>query len=55
MEVISEVHRADPTDPRSPLDPSDYQYIMKVMRDFMLSDTRGMEQIYAIVNRRKRK
>ncbi len=55
MEVISEVHRADPTDPSAPLDPSDYQYIMKVMRDFMLSDTRGMEQIYAIVNRRKRK
>jgi len=54
MDVIAEVHRADPTDPAAPLDPTDYQYIMTVMRDFMTSETRGLEQIYAIVKRRKR-
>ncbi|NUP09320.1 MAG: hypothetical protein HOW73_24980 [Polyangiaceae bacterium] len=53
MDVITEVHRADPTDPFAPLDPTDYGYIMKVMRDFMLSETRGLEQIYAIVRKRK--
>ncbi len=54
MEVIAEVHRADPTDPFAPLDPTDYGYIMNVMHDFMSSETRGLEQIYAIVKRRKR-
>jgi hypothetical protein len=54
MDVIAEVNRADPTDPSAPLDPTDYAYIMSVMRDFMLSETRGMEQIYEIVRRRKR-
>jgi hypothetical protein len=54
MEVIAEVHRADPTEPLAPLDPSDYGYIMNVMHDFMSSETRGLEQIYAIVKRRKR-
>ena len=54
MDVITEVHRADPTDQFAPLDPTDYQYIMNVMREFMLSETRGLEQIYAIVRKRKR-
>ncbi len=54
MDVIAEVHRADPTDPYAPLDPSDYGYIMDVMREFMLSQSRGLEQIYAIVRKRKR-
>lgn len=54
MDVVAEVHRADPTDPYAPLDPTDYGYIMKVMRDFMLSESRGLEQIYAIVRKRKR-
>lgn len=53
MDVITEVHRADPKDQFAPLDPTDYQYIMNVMRDFMLSKTRGLEQIYAIVRKRK--
>lgn len=54
VETIAEVNRVDPTDPQSPLDPSDYGAIMKVMRDFMLSDTRGLEQIYTIVRKRRR-
>lgn len=54
MEVITEVHRADPTNPAAPLDSHDYQYIMNVMREFMLNDTRGLEQIYAIVRKRKK-
>lgn len=54
MEVIAEVHRADPTNPAAPLDAQDYQYIMNVMREFMLNDTRGLEQIYAIVRKRKK-
>ena len=43
-----------PVDPFAPLDPSDYGYIMDVMREFMLSESRGLEQIYAIVRKRKR-
>lgn len=54
MEVITEVHRADPTDPYAPLGAGDYGYIMDVMRDFMLSETRGLEQIYTIVRKRKK-
>ncbi|MFO0548670.1 MAG: hypothetical protein U0271_09795 [Polyangiaceae bacterium] len=55
METISEVNREDPTDPIAPLDSTDYGNIMNVVRDFMLSKTRGLEQIYDIVRKRKRK
>ena len=54
VDVIAEVHRIDPTDPTAPLDPADYGAIMKVLEDFMLSDTRGLEQVYTIVKRRRR-
>ena len=54
MDVITEVHRIDAEDPTAPLAASDYGNIMKVMEDFMLSDTRGMEQIYTIVRKRKK-
>lgn len=54
MDVIAEVHRVDPTDPTAPMAPTDYSAVMRVMEDFMLSETRGLEQIYTIVRRRKR-
>lgn len=54
MDVITEVHRIDAENPTSPLAQADYGNIMKVMEDFMLSDTRGLEQIYTIVRKRKK-
>ena len=64
IETIAEVHRADPDLNLSedgspgggqPLDPDDYQLILGVVRDFMLYKTRGLEQIYSIVQRRRRR
>jgi hypothetical protein len=55
METIAEVHRADPDLVGEPLDPADYGYILGVTRDFMLDKTRGLEQIYSIVQRRRRR
>jgi hypothetical protein len=55
LETITEVHRADPDFAGQPLDPTDYGYILGVTRDFMLDKTRGLEQIYSIVQRRRRK
>ncbi len=54
LETITEVNRADPDYAGEPLDPSDYGLILGVVRDFMLDKTRGLEQIYTIVQRRKR-
>jgi hypothetical protein len=54
MDVIAEVHRVDPTSPTDPMSPTDYAAVMRVMEDFMLSETRGLEQIYTIVRKRKR-
>ncbi len=55
IDTIAEVHRADPDFADQPLDPTDYGYILGVVRDFMLDRTRGLEQIYSIVQRRRRK
>ncbi len=64
IETIAEVNRADPDLGVSedggpgggqPLDPDDYQLILGVVRDFMLDKTRGLEQIYSIVQRRRRR
>jgi hypothetical protein len=54
IDVIAEVHRIDPSDPTAPLAPTDYGTIMKVLEDFMLSETRGLEQIYTIVRKRRK-
>jgi hypothetical protein len=55
IETIAEVHRADPDLAGEPLDPTDYAFILSTVRDFMLDKTRGLEQIYSIVQRRRRR
>lgn len=54
MDVIADVNRIDPSDP-GPLRPADYENILGTVRDFLIDDTRGLEQFYAIVNKRQRK
>jgi hypothetical protein len=53
MDTVAEVNRIDASS-STPLDPTDYEYIMKTARDFLTSDTRGLEQIYTIVKNRPR-
>lgn len=53
LDVVSEVNRlnADLT-ASAPLDAGDYEMVFRVVRDFMTSRTRGMEQLYEIVRHR---
>jgi hypothetical protein len=53
LDVFAEVNRTDSALP-DPLQTADYQDIMGTMRDFMLDDTRGLEQIYTILKNRPR-
>lgn len=53
MDTIAEVNRIDASLPGSePLDAADYQAVFRAMRDVMTSRTRGLEQVYRIVNGR---
>ncbi len=54
MDVAAEVHREDAAFGEAPLSPDDYGYIFGVVRDFFIDDTRGLEQLYSIVKRRKK-
>jgi hypothetical protein len=54
IDVIAEVNRLDPSRADAPLAEDDYAAVLGVVRDFLVSDTRGLEQIYAIVEKRKR-
>ena len=54
IDVIAEVNRLDPSRVDEPLAESDYAAVLGVVRDFLVSDTRGLEQIYTIVQKRKR-
>lgn len=53
MDVIADVHRLDASS-EEPLAEADYAAIMGTVRDFLVDETRGLEQIYAIVRRRQR-
>jgi hypothetical protein len=53
MDVIADVHRLDASS-TEPLSEEDYAAIMGTVRDFLVDETRGLEQIYTIVRRRKR-
>jgi len=54
MDVVAEVDREDASLGGEPLSPEDYGYIFGVVRDFFTDDTRGLEQLYAIVARRRK-
>lgn len=54
MDVIADVNRIDASSP-DPLQADDYQTIMTTVRDFLVDDTRGLEQFYHIVQNRPRK
>lgn len=54
MDTVAEVSRIDATVPTAPLLPADYETIFRATRDFLTSDTRGLEQIYTIVQKRPR-
>jgi hypothetical protein len=53
MDVIADVNRIDASS-AAPLVAEDYKAVMSTMRDFMGSKTRGMEQLYTIVQNRPR-
>jgi len=53
MDVIADVNRIDSASD-APLVSDDYKAVMDTMRDFMGSKTRGMEQLYTIVQNRPR-
>ncbi len=54
MDTVAEVARIDASNPTAPLLPNDYETIFRAARDFLTSDTRGLEQIYTIVQKRPR-
>ncbi len=54
MDTIADVDRQDPS-VADPLAPSDYGLIMGAVRDFMTDENRGLEQFYAIIQKRQRK
>lgn len=54
MDTVAEVSRIDAAVPTAPLLPADYETIFRAARDFLTSDTRGLEQIYTIVQKRPR-
>lgn len=53
MDTIAEVNRIDAAG-KSPLDTEDYRAIYGTVRDFMTSETRGLEQFYTIMAKRPR-
>jgi hypothetical protein len=55
MDTVAEVSREDSAEATGPLDPPDYSFIFESTRDFLTSNTRGLEQIYTIVQKRPRK
>lgn len=53
MDALAEVNRIDAKSSQDqPLDAADFAAVFGVMRDFMLSESRGMEQFYEIVRGR---
>jgi hypothetical protein len=54
MDTVAEVDRIDASMPTAPQLPTDYEAIFRTTRDFLTSDTRGLEQIYTIVQKRPR-
>ena len=53
VNAIADIHREDAA-LDTPLDADDYQYVMKTLREFLTDETRGMRQLYYIVENRPR-
>ncbi len=51
MDSIADVHRIDAAS-EAPNQEADYESIMGTVRDFLVDDTRGFEQFYAIIRKR---
>lgn len=51
IDVVAEIHRADPTVP-DPFAPPDYGSVAKNVHEFLSDKTRGLEQLYTIVKNR---
>jgi hypothetical protein len=51
IDAIADVNRIDASS-KDPFGPQDYQQIFITLRDFMLDTTRGLEQFYAIIQKR---
>ena len=51
MDVIADVNRIDASSD-GPMATDDYQGVMSTMRGFMLDKTRGLEQLYTIIQDR---
>ncbi|AKT39258.1 hypothetical protein [Chondromyces crocatus] len=54
LDVIAEVNRLD-ADVEAPLSQQDYAEVFGAVSEFLTDETRGMEQLYAIVSRRERR
>jgi len=54
IDTVAEVDRLDASMPTAPQLPEDYEAIFRTTRDFLTSETRGLEQIYTIVQKRPR-
>ena len=51
LDGIADINRIDTSAP-TPLDEQDYRFVMKAVREFFTSDTRGFPQLYYIVKNR---
>ncbi len=54
LSAFADIHRADAS-LDTPLDEQDYRFIFKTAREVLTDETRGFEQLYAIVQRRPRR
>lgn len=54
MDVIADVNRIDAAS-EGPMASDDYQGVMSTMESFMVDKTRGLEQLYTIIQRRPKK
>jgi hypothetical protein len=52
MDVISDVNRIDSAQSAAPMADDDYQAVMSTMTSFMTDKTRGLEQLYTIIQKR---
>ena len=53
LDTIAEVNRFDASVSQDePLDADDYRLVFATVRDFLTSETRGMEQFYEIIHHR---
>ena len=53
LDTIAEVNRYDASAGQDvPLDADDYRFVFATVRDFLTSETRGMEQFYEIIHHR---